>query len=293
MKKSELIEVVNALIGQGKILEALELISKYVSGVDRYVENDVLLQTAAFNRNHRDYNNHLISRSNYETALARINYAITQIIDMLPAQGNYIDLKQQGHRSPDRVKAKRKILFLTANPKDSVGLRLGEEFRRVKDELSTTTSRDSFELVNEPAVRVPTITRALQKHRPEIVHFSGHGKGAKGIVVEDENGNSVLYPNKGLDRLFRLFKDNVNCVLLNACYSKEQAAIISKYDIHVIGMNEAIEDNAAISFAVGFYQSLGEGNDYEFAYEIAMANIVMYENADTPEIWYKGEIIAS
>ena len=130
----------------------------------------------------------------------------------------------------------------------------------------------------------------MQIHKPEIVHFSGHGTGINGIVVEDESGKSILFPNDGLERLFRLFKDNVKCVLLNACYSNEQASIISNYGIYVIGMNTAIGDNAAIDFAVGFYQSVGEGNNYNFAYEIAMVNISHnLHDSNTPELWFNDE----
>ncbi|MBK8567358.1 MAG: hypothetical protein IPN76_29575 [Saprospiraceae bacterium] len=79
---------------------------------------------------------------------------------------------------------------------------------------------------------------------------------------------------------------------MNACYSRIQAQEISAHGIYVIGMNKAIGDKAAIDFAVGFYQSLGEGNTFEFAYEIAMVNISPnLTDANTPEIWFNGNKI--
>jgi hypothetical protein len=304
MTKNEIIEIANTLIGYGKVREALEALSAYVKGLDRYTENDLLMQTANFNRNHRDYHNGMITKDNYEIVMARLNYALTQIIERLPEQGNEVEADLTPPPDPDRnanndknertpTAEIRKILFLSANPKDQVNLRLGEELRKVKDGLEASTQRDKFDLVSEPAVRIATITKAMQKHKPEIVHFSGHGEGITGLVVENDAGQTVLFPNIGLDRLFKLFKKQVKCVVLNACYSKEQAGIISKHGIYVVGMNKDIADKAAIDFSVGFYQSIGEGNDYEFAYEIAMVNVSSnLRDADAPELWKDGEKIS-
>jgi hypothetical protein len=183
----------------------------------------------------------------------------------------------------------RKILFLSANPKRQEQLRLGEELRKVKDSLALSTFRDQFKLESESAVKISTITKAMQIQKPEIVHFAAHGTKYEGIVVEDDLGGVVLFPVAGLDRLFRSFKDTVKCVVLNACHSKEQAEAISKHGIYVVGMNKAIKDSAAIDFATGFYQSLGEGKEYEFAFNMALVNnSANLKDADTPELWLNG-----
>ena len=76
-------------------------------------------------------------------------------------------------------------------------------------------------------MQIPTITKAMQQYNPDIIHFSGHGDGVEGIIVEDINGDIVRFPTFGLNRLFKRFKEKVKCVVLNACYSKEQAEVIS------------------------------------------------------------------
>jgi len=75
---------------------------------------------------------------------------------------------------------KTKILFMTSNPHGPAPLRLEDELRKVKDEIQQSTQRDLLELVSEGAVKVQTVTRALQQHKPKIVHFSGHGSGRFG-----------------------------------------------------------------------------------------------------------------
>ncbi len=297
MTKQEITDLVNPLIAGVKLKEALQSLSTYVKGKDRYLENDLLMQTASFNRNHHDYFvKKLISKSDYDIAVARLNYALTQIIERLPETGNDVEIPEntasstEGNSSVTTASQIRKILFLSANPKDADPLRLGEELRKIKDSLALSTDRDQFDLESESAVQIPTITRAMQQQNPEIVHFSGHGTGEEGIMVEDAVGEAVYFPTNGLNRLFRRFKDKVKCVVLNACFSYEQAEVISKHGIYVVGMNKEVGDEAAINFAVGFYQSLGEGNDYEFAYDIAMINIAAnLSDANTPELWLDGE----
>lgn len=291
MTKQAITATVKKLIVEGKLKEVLNYLSKYVQGKDRYLENDLLLQTASFNRNSRDRHSGLISQEDFEIAIARLNYALTQILERLPEKGNNVKIKEIRKNNESNLEdSNTKILFLTANPKNTGQLRLGEELRKVKDSLAASTYRDLFKLVSESAVQIPTITKAMQQQHPHIIHFSGHGSGEDGIAVEDVNGNIILFPTVGLDRLFKRFKDKVKCVLLNACYSKEQAETISKYGIYVVGMNKAIHDKAAIDFAVGFYQSLGEGNDFEFAFDIAMVNnSANLADANTPELWLNGQ----
>ena len=73
--------------------------------------------------------------------------------------------------------------------------------------------------------------------------------------------------------LFEQFSSQVDCVILNACYSEIQAKAIAKHIKYVIGMNQAIGDKAAIDFAIGFYQALGGGRSIEDAYKLGRVQI--------------------
>ncbi|MDZ7960449.1 MAG: AAA-like domain-containing protein [Aulosira sp. DedQUE10] len=161
----------------------------------------------------------------------------------------------------------KKILVLSANPQNTAKLRLDEQVREIQAGLERARIREQFEMITKWAVRPEDLRRALLDYQPEIVHFSGHGEGDKGLVLEDNNGQLQLVSTESLGRLFRLFQDKVECVLLNACYSEAQAEAIYQHINYVVGMNQAIGDRAAIKFAVGFYDALGAGRTYEDAYE--------------------------
>lgn len=298
MDKQAINNHTRALLAQGKVDEALAALSAYTKGHDQRLENDLLLQTAALNSLKRDHRMGIVTDDHAARTRARIRLAITQLLDDAPEHGNDVGGGNPAGGITPRVvspptisnNGHRKILFLSASPDGQSRLRVDKEYRQIKDSLAATSQRDGFTLISEPAVTIATITRTLQAQKPEIVHFSGHGMGEPGLVVEGKDGKSVLFPTPGLDRLFRLFKETVQCVVLNACYSAEQAATISKHGIYVLGMNKAISDNAAIDFSTGFYVSLGEGGDYEFSYGMAMVdNSANLHDAATPEIWLDGQ----
>ncbi|MBK8567354.1 MAG: hypothetical protein IPN76_29555 [Saprospiraceae bacterium] len=166
MKKSQIRHLVNQYIAENKIHEALDVLTTYAKGLDRYLENELLLQLASLNRNSKDYNNNLISREDFNLAIAKTNYAVTQILERIPDKGNEVLLENS---TVESANTKQVILFLTANPTNTSSLRIDEELRKVKDNLAQTTSRDSFQLVSESAVRIATITGAMQKFKPAIV----------------------------------------------------------------------------------------------------------------------------
>ncbi|MEH1978070.1 MAG: CHAT domain-containing protein [Nostoc sp.] len=165
------------------------------------------------------------------------------------------------------------ILILTANPKGTSQLRLDQEARDIEEGLQRAKQRDQFVLKSMFAVRPRDIQRAMLDINPSIVHFSGHGTGDEGLVFEDETGSAKLVDGEALAGLFELFAEQVECVVLNGCYSEVQASAIAQHVNYVIGMKKAIGDKAAIEFAVGFYDALGAGRTVEFAHKLGCAAI--------------------
>jgi formylglycine-generating enzyme required for sulfatase activity len=178
------------------------------------------------------------------------------------------------------------ILVLSANPKGTNQLDLAKEIRDIKEGLQLSEKR-GFKVESAEAAHYRDISRSILKHKPHIVHFSGHGKGEEGLIFEDNQ----LVDAEALAGLFELFANKVECVLLNACYSEVQAKAIAQHINYVIGMNQAIGDKAAIEFAVGFYDALGDGQDVEFAYKLGCIAIRIAGISEhlTPQLLRKGK----
>ena len=174
-----------------------------------------------------------------------------------------------------------KILFLAANPQGTVPLQLDKEMQKIKDSLSSRgLLSNQFQIVQRWETSPADVRQAILQEKPEIVHFSGHGEGQAGLVLVDDRGRPKLVGADALADLFKFVADKVECVLLNACYAEFQANAIVKHINYVIGMQQEVWDVAAIAFAVGFYDGIGNGYSIEESFEIGR-NAIRLEVSDT------------
>lgn len=179
------------------------------------------------------------------------------------------------HKSPKRLEI-QKILFLAANPKNTVRLRLEEEHREIEHKILLAQKRDQFVLVNKGAVRIGDLQFYLNQERPDIVHFSSHGTEEGEIILEDNRGNARPVPPKALERVFSVLKDNIRCVILNACFSLEQACAISQHIDCVIGMSSSISDKAAIAFSAAFYLAIASERSVKNAFDQGINELMLW-----------------
>jgi hypothetical protein len=180
-----------------------------------------------------------------------------------------------------------KILFLSANPDQTIRLRLDAEMHAIDQALQSTPLRDRFDLKQQWAVRYGDLQGLLLRHRPHLLHFSGHGTTADEIILEDDAGNSHPVAAQALSQLFSLLKEQIRCVLLNACYSEQQAKSIAQHIDAVVGVSSAISDTASIHFAASFYQALGFGRSVKAAFDLGCSQIDLanLEEQDKPRLF--------
>lgn len=184
------------------------------------------------------------------------------------------------------------ILMLKADPFDGSRLRLEEEEREIKEQLQLAGLRSRFNFQSRGSVRPKDFSRGLLEVRPRILHFSGHGGNDGSVWLEDEIGQSHPVAPKHLAALMEQVSDYVDCVVLNACYSRKQADAISQSIDYVVGTKSVIGDRAAIAFSVGFYQALGEGHSIEESFKLGRAQVGIRcgdEYADVPVLRKKGQ----
>lgn len=160
---------------------------------------------------------------------------------------------------------KTKILILASNPKETTSLEINREIRDLIEVIKRSPARDRFTIETRLAVRPQDLQSALLEEKPRIVHFCGHGE-EDGLVLENEAGKLHLVSKEALADLFGHFSQQIECVLLNACYSQVQAKEIVKQINFVIGMRQPILDRSAIAFSAGFYGALGAGESITKAY---------------------------
>ena len=138
----------------------------------------------------------------------------------------------------------KKVLILTANPRGTAMIRLTKEVEEIRRTLDTSPNRARFVIEAHGAVTPQDLQTYLFNLDPHILHFSGHGGGDLGLFFEDEYGEGIAVRTEGdkrhltfageevdviavrkvgLEDFFKLFAKQIQCVVLNACYSEVQA----------------------------------------------------------------------
>lgn len=166
-----------------------------------------------------------------------------------------------------------KILVLASNPQGTEQLKLNKEIRLIKDALQEGKHREKFSLEPILEASLGDLQKTIRREKPKIVHFCGHGMSSQGLVLATSSGQKQLLDTQAIADLFKLFANQVECVVLNACYSQFQAAEINQHINYVVGTKKEIRDDAAVAFSKGFYEALFDGETIERAYEFGCNRI--------------------
>lgn len=183
----------------------------------------------------------------------------------------------------------RKILYLAANPIGTDRLALDQEFRGIQYQLERSRHGRRFEVV--PCWTTPSeLPYELRRHKPVVVHFSGHGyrsgerspdRGAAhrdvtggldapgqehGLIFADPEGRIRLISQAALVETLAVAKTSIKLVVLNACFTEELATALLTRVPCVVGVQGPIHDDAARHFSSGFYAGIGAGGSVEAAY---------------------------
>ena len=168
---------------------------------------------------------------------------------------------------------KIRILFLSANPWTTSRILVDEEAREIFERIQEGPYRTEFELYNHAATRPLDLQKLLLFYRPNIVHFSGHGNKKQKLILGGTQGRGKTVDRQGLVELLALYNTHLRLVVLNACFTKVQARLISEVVDYAVGTGKGIGDKAGVAFAGAFYRALGFGKSIRDAFDSAKAEL--------------------
>ncbi len=151
---------------------------------------------------------------------------------------------------------KIRVLFVSCSPSDENRIRVDREQRAINEAIDNGRARTKIILTSRPAATIDDLRRALLEEAFEIVHFSGHGDIGY-LVFETLGERSQPAPLTAVADLIKR-RRSVKCVVLNAC--KSASTLAEPIAPVTVGMQENIDDDAAIEFARGFYEALAFGH---------------------------------
>ena len=184
-----------------------------------------------------------------------------------------------------------KILFMTADySRDSRGqrpgsaLNLDSEYREIQSTLQASLYREQIDLVSYFATTPRDFLDALNRHKPQILHFGGHGGKSQGIMLQGSSGQAEPVGATFLAQTLSTVGDNLRVVVLNACHSEGQAkAILSAVPI-TVGTSSTLSDSAAIEFSGAFYGAISNGLAVSKAFQQAEALLTSVKRENRPQL---------
>jgi len=173
---------------------------------------------------------------------------------------------------PLTVTGPLRILVMTSSPKDLPALDAEAEWSKLKQAVQELETSGRVAVGRLEHGSLAALQRQLRAGTYHVLHFIGHGgwdqQAQDGVLaLEDENGASKLVSGQDLgvilhDSTFRL-------AVLNACEGARSGArdpfagvaqcLVQQGVPAVAAMQFEISDQAAITFARAFYESLADG----------------------------------
>ncbi len=250
-----------------------------------------------------------------ETVTVIIEGGVVEAVNFKPAPMAFMPTEAL----PNAIKT---ILFMGSNPSGTSQLQLEIEHSRIATKLN-----GKFNFPTEKFVSATDIPELIVQYRPNIIHFSGHGKDPEtdtssdkttvygrgivgfsmpkdddktgGIVVFDEDMRGMkIIDDDALEYVFHMAVESLHipleAIVFNSCHSESQAKVVGKYVPYVVGTSRAIGDSTAIAFATGFYFGLAQGQSVEMAFTTGKMQAIFADNkAKDLIVLYKNGIIFS
>lgn len=184
-----------------------------------------------------------------------------------------------------------RILFLAANP-TTTHLRLDHEVRAIETQLRSSRVRDSFDLRSLWSATPEDVLEGLNAHRPHVVHFSGHGDADGTVLLADGDDGVIHAPVLAMTAALAHARTPARLLVLNACHSSRHAADLCRHVPAVVGMQDAVSDDAARVFSGALYRAIGFGCSVAEAFEQGCAAVRMraFDEHEVPALHHDDDV---
>ncbi len=185
-------------------------------------------------------------------------------------------LAQSRREAPPHVT----VLMIAGTPEGGEKpLRLDREAREIDKKVQASRYRDQVSVTSAQAARIADLIDALNRHEPDVVHFSGHG--AETVLLFDgPSGTPIALHGDQLATLLQTAPRRIRLMVFNACNSAAMAEAATQWADFAVGMERPIDDEAAKEWSGQFYGSLASGQPVQRAFDQALAHATVLTSAE-------------
>lgn len=166
-----------------------------------------------------------------------------------------------------------KVLLLGAAPNDQSNLYHERELSLIKKRVA---SKPKFRFDSQFGITKGEFISILQNKMVRILHISAHGSCGELILEDEETGQTDSISIEKIVTLIKIrnqnqLKDKISIIVFSSCDSDFDATEVANHVDCVIVMTDIIAIEDANNFAIGFYESICNGNNIETAFNFGLA----------------------
>lgn len=178
------------------------------------------------------------------------------------------------------------VLLFASEPRDLDRPDLDREIREITDKVTTAKFGDRIILRPWPAAEPLDLIPNMNRHKPHMVQFSGHGT-PDGLLMMGPRERSVPLAADRLIQMLRWAGEDLRIVFFNICDSEQHARAAARIVDAAIGMRGRMHDTPAREFAAFLYGALASGVSLKSAFHQACAAIGDEPDSTIPQLLFR------
>jgi hypothetical protein len=183
---------------------------------------------------------------------------------------------------PERVT----ILLFASEPRELDRPDLDREIREILSKINAAAFGDRIDLRPWPAAEPLDLIPNMNRHKPHMIQFSGHGT-PDGLLMMGPRDRSVPLASDRLIQMLRWAAEDLRIVFFNVCDSEEHARAAARVVDGAIGMRGKMHDTPARVFAAHLYSALAFGCSLKHAFHQACAAIGDEPDSSVPQLVFR------
>ena len=167
-----------------------------------------------------------------------------------------------------------RVLLLTAAPANMAPMRLADEEKAIRQQILAGVARGGKVRLNViRSTMVDDILGAMNEYRPHVLHIAAHGNKEGELMFVNGAGDRQPVPLQGLLSAVKTAGNDLQLIVLNACYSAAATTALRDHIDYAIGIRKAVADESALVFSEAFYGALSYGKSLLEAHEQGLTQL--------------------
>jgi hypothetical protein len=178
------------------------------------------------------------------------------------------------------------VLLFASEPRDRPRPDLDKEIKEISKRIDEAEFGGRIRLRACTAAQAFDLLPNLNRHKPHMVQFSGHGEEG-GLLLMGPRDECEPIAADQLMQMLRWANENLRIVFFNVCDSETHARLAAEFVDAAVGLRGELSDAPAREFAAQLYSALSFGVSVKRAFNQACAAIADWPDSAAPQLFFR------